>query len=245
MSQPNPPLAPRAALRWSVVRREVERIRPKTILELGCGMGGFGVRLAKMADYTAAEPDDSSYEVATGRITPAGGTVIHGDHNKIEAGRTFDLVCAFEVLEHIADDAAALEGWLPLVKPGGHLLLSVPADPERFGPHDVVAGHYRRYTRESLGERMEGAGCTDIRLTNYAWPIGYLLDAVRDHLMKDKAEAAGATPEERTAGSGRILQPRARAMGALIQAGVAPFALLQRTRKTTGPALVAVAKRPA
>lgn len=241
---PNPPLAPRAALRWSVVNRIVQEIRPKTVLELGCGMGGFGVRLAKLADYTAAEPDDSSYEVASQRITPVGGKVIHGDHNKIEEGKQFDMVCAFEVLEHIADDAAALEGWLPLVKPGGKLLLSVPADPERFGPSDVVAGHYRRYTRDSLRERLTEAGCVDVKLTNYAWPIGYLLDAVRNRLTKGQVESAGDTPEERSAGSGRILQPRARAMGALIQAGVAPFALIQRARTDKGPALVAVATRP-
>jgi SAM-dependent methyltransferase len=246
MSEPNAPLTPRAALRWSVVRRVVEEIRPETILELGCGMGGFGVRLAKLADYTGAEPDDSSYAAASRRITPLGGTVIHGDHNKVEEGRQFGLVCAFEVLEHIEDDGAALEGWLPFVKPGGRLLLSVPADPERFGPSDVAVGHYRRYTRESLHERLAEAGCVDIELTNYGWPLAYILDSVRDRLTKGQAESSGGhTPEERSAGSGRLLQPRARAVGAIIQAGVAPFALIQRTRTDKGPALVAVATRPA
>lgn len=242
---PNPPLTPRAALRWSVTRRIVEQMQPKTILELGCGMGGFGVRLAKLADYTAAEPDDSSFEIARQRITPVGGTVIHGDHTKVPEGNQFDLVCAFEVLEHIADDAAALAGWLPLVRPGGHLMVSVPADPQRFGPSDIVAGHYRRYTSDSLRARFVEAGCVDVELTHYGWPLAYLLDVVRNRLMKGQVELAEDTLEERSAGSGRLLQPRTQAIGALIQAGIAPFALLQRTQTDKGPALVAVATRPA
>jgi len=47
--------------------------------------------------------------------------------------RIYDMVCAFEVLEHLKRDEAALRDWITLVRPGGHLVLSVPAGPERFG----------------------------------------------------------------------------------------------------------------
>ena len=240
----NPPLAPRAALRWNVVRRVVSGLRPATILELGCGQGAMGTRLAQMATYLAAEPDDKSFETAHARITPLGGTVLHGDHNKVPAGVTYDVVCAFEVLEHIADDASALAGWMPLVKPGGHLVLSVPSEPDRFGPWDGLVGHYRRYDAASLTARLTEAGGVDVKMIHYGWPLGYLLDSVRDRLAGGKA-AEGETAEERTSGSGRILQPSGALAGGAIKLAVSPFVALQRMRTGKGPGLVAVAQRPA
>ena len=245
MSQPDPPLAPRAMLRWSVARRMIEQLRPATVLELGCGLGAVGVRLARTASsYTAAEPDDQCFEVAHARITPLGGTVIHGDHNKVPTGTRYDLVCAFEVLEHIADDAAALADWLPLVRPGGHLMLSVPGDPQSFGPSDVLAGHYRRYTADQLAARLTEAGAVDVQIRHYGWPLGYLLDSVRNRLSKDRVAAAAERPEERTSTSGRLFQPTSPLMGTAVKVGVAPFALLQAARPHAGPALIALARHP-
>jgi SAM-dependent methyltransferase len=247
-------------LRWCVVRPIVANLRPGTILELGCGLGAVGVRLARMGTYTAVEPDVRSWAVANDRIAPLGATVIHGDHTKADHTKAdhtkadhtkapdaagYDLVCAFEVLEHLADDAAALAEWLPLVRPGGHLLLSVPADPRRFGPWDELVGHYRRYTAEQLRDRLVEAGATDVRLIHYGWPLGYLLDTVRNRLAGRRAGGAAGTAEERTESSGRVLQPRHVIQGGLVQVGVAPFAALQRLRPGTGPGLVAVATRPA
>jgi SAM-dependent methyltransferase len=239
-----PPLAPRARMRWSLVRRIVADLAPTTILELGCGLGGVGVRLATMARYTAVEPDDQSWAVAHERITPLGGVVVHGDHNKVPPG-SYDLVCAFEVLEHIADDAAALADWVPLVRPGGHLLLSVPADPTRFGPFDVRVGHYRRYTAEQLRERLADAGAVDIDVKHYGWPLVALLDAVRNRLSRDSVSEDGGSAQERTSTSGRVFQPTKALTGTVIGVGVAPFIVLQRMRPGAGTGLVAIARRPA
>ena len=236
----DPPLSPRAALRWSVVRSVVTGLRPRSIVELGCGLGAVGVRLARLAPYTAVEPDLDSYRTARSRL---GDAVIHGDHTEIVPG-TFDLVCAFEVLEHIDDDASAAAQWLALARPGGHLLVSVPADPERFGPSDVLVGHYRRYTAEGLRERLIGAGGVDVSVRHYGWPLGYLLDSVRDRLAARRVATAAPSATERTHTSGRVFQPRQRVTGGLIRAGVAPFALLQRTRPGHGPGLIALARRP-
>jgi SAM-dependent methyltransferase len=247
MSKPaaDPPLAPRARLRWSVVSRLVAGLAPQSILELGCGLGGVGVRLARIARYTAVEPDEQSWMVAQGRIAPVGGEVIHGDHHKAPTDRQYDLVCAFEVLEHIADDAAALADWLPLVRPGGHLLLSVPSDPQRFGPWDTLVGHYRRYSAAELAQRLDEAGATEVVLRHYAWPLGYLLDGVRDRMARGRVGSAAGSAEERTSSSGRLLQPNSPLAAAVTRVGVAPFVLLQSLRPGTGPGLIAVAQRPA
>lgn len=249
--RPDPPLTPRAVLRWSIVGRTVADLRPRTVLELGCGLGAVGVRLARLAAYTAAEPDDVSVGVARRRLAPAGGAVIHGDHRAVPAGSRYDLVCAFEVLEHIADDAGALAAWLSLVRPGGHLLLSVPANPDSYGPWDEVVGHHRRYSADQLRQLMTGAGAVDVTVRHYGWPLGTVLDAVRELLFPaGRAGRAAAPPRDedtarhRTHGSGRVLQPTSATQGLLIRAAVAPFSAAQRLRPRHGPGLIALATRP-
>lgn len=70
----------------------------------------------------------------------------------------FDQVVCLDVIEHIRDDSAAVAGIAALQKPGGRLLLSVPAIPALYGPKDVRVGHYRRYSRRALVEMLERQG---------------------------------------------------------------------------------------
>lgn len=254
-----PALAPRAWLRWDLVDRLVTELRPATVLEIGCGQGAMGARLARRADYLAVEPDPTSYAVAEARVTACGGTVLPADHTGVPAGRSYDLVCAFEVLEHLDDDKAALADWAALVRPGGHLMLSVPAFADRFGPMDTRVGHYRRYDPDQLAARLTEAGLVDPRVQVYGWPLGYALEAVRNRMdarhlasVTDGAGGTGGTgggareptPEERTAASGRHQQPGGGPVGRAIELATLPFRRLQRLAPTRGTGLVAVATRP-
>jgi SAM-dependent methyltransferase len=226
-----------------MVRPQVQRLRPASLLELGCGGGAFGTGLVQLTPaYTAVEPDETSWRLAYERITPLGGTVIHGDHTKAPEPN-YDLVCAFEVLEHIADDEAALADWAPLVRPGGHILLSTPAVPERMGAWDEAVGHFRRYSPEQISVRLRDAGFVDPWVHCYGWPIGYVLEGVRNRVATRRRMGFG-TIEERTGSSGRQLQPRKRITGAAVRAATAPFELLQRAAPTRGIALVALARKP-
>lgn len=67
-----------------------------------------------------------------------------------EAIGAADLVLLCDVLEHVEDDQTFLLDLVSLMKPGAHLLLTVPADPRLWSPHDDVYGHFRRYTRTTL-----------------------------------------------------------------------------------------------
>jgi len=209
---PMPPLAIRAWLRYDVVKRVIDRLKPETALEIGCGQGAFGARLADEAQYLGVEPDEISYQVARKRIEPRGGKVLHGVHLVVPEGSTYDLLCAFEVLEHIEDDKEALAEWLPLVRPGGHLMLSVPAFQERFGAMDCHVGHFRRYSPAELEERLLEAGLTDVEITVYGWPLGYALEAVRNRIDEKKhADDGDASIEELTAANprSRLMNPQA------------------------------------
>ncbi|MGH3714114.1 MAG: class I SAM-dependent methyltransferase [Micromonosporaceae bacterium] len=238
-----PPLTARASLRWAVVAPLVSRLKPTEILELGCGQGSFGARLATLGHYTGVEPDESSWNVAHERIAPQGGTVLHGDHHKVPEGSQYDLVCAFEVLEHLSDDASPLAEWVQFAKPGGDVLVSVPADQERYGPSDELVGHYRRYSPQQLAELLGSAGLTDISVRRYGWPLCYLLEVAHNRVAARKLNSAADTAEERSATSGRFLQPTG-AAGGLIRLGVKPFNALQHLAPRKGTWLVAQAKRP-
>lgn len=74
------------------------------------------------------------------------------------APRSFDVVLALDVIEHLDDDAAALRACHELVSSGGLLVVTVPAGPSLWGRQDVVSGHRRRYTRRTLAGAFARAG---------------------------------------------------------------------------------------
>jgi SAM-dependent methyltransferase len=241
-----PPLSPNAWLRWDVI----ERLVPPDVvdvLEVGCGQGGVGTRLAQRYSYVGVEPDEVSAGVAAERLRAAGGrgVVHHGDLSVLDPAARFDLVCAFEVIEHIADDEAALREWADRLRPGGSLLLSTPAFQHRFGPADEMVGHYRRYDPPVLGRLLREAGLGEVELVQFGLPLGYLLEAGRNVAGRRRAADVADIPvAERTGASGRTLQPGLPLQAAVARYGTWPFRRLQRAFPGHGPGLVARARRP-
>ena len=239
---PGAPLTPNAWLRYDVVARMLPA-GLRDVLEVGCGQGALGARLAQHYDYLGLEPDQASCTVAQRRIKAAGrGEVRNIRLDALGPGR-FDLVCAFEVLEHIDDDAAAVRQWAARLRPGGWLMLSVPAHQRRYGPADELVGHVRRYDPAAITTLLASCGLTDIEVRQYGFPLGYALEAARNMIGRRRlAAAAGRSAAERTAASGRLLQPDSGARGAAARYGTAPFRLLQRGFPGTGTGLVVLAR---
>ncbi len=123
---------------------------PPEILEVGCGTGSNLPMLVRFGNVTALELDDYARE----HIPPIQGVSIAKgwlpDGLEAVYGKRFDLICLFDVLEHIERDEEALAVLRSYVRPGGRLLLTVPAYQWMFGTHDRILGHYRRYTRTRL-----------------------------------------------------------------------------------------------
>ena len=242
-STTHPPLSPNAALRWGLVREHFEAIQPESVLELGTGLGAVASWLAARVHYVGVEPDATSRARAIARL-PETARVL-SDVGDLEEHETFDLACAFEVLEHIPDDRADLARWVEHVRPGGHVLVSVPADPERFGPADELAGHVRRYSSAALAILFEAVGLETVQIDHYGFLLGNALEMGR-HVIARRWLAGEATPGEaaaRTAGSARILQPPTWS-GPAIWLTTAPFRLVQRWFPSRGPGLVGLARRP-
>ena len=237
------PLTPNAWLRYDVITH-ILPAGVTDVLEIGCGQGSLGARLAQRYRYLGVEPDRTSWTVAQRRISAVGpgGEVRNIPVDALGTER-FDLVCAFEVLEHIEDDATTLKDWSVRLRAGGWLLLSVPAHQRRYGPADELAGHFRRYDPEALTALLASCGFTDIEIRQYGFPLGYLLEAARNQIGRRRLAASGTQSlAERTAGSGRLLQPSGGMIGATTRWGTAPFRVLQRAFPNTGTGLVALAR---
>ncbi|NJD07396.1 MAG: class I SAM-dependent methyltransferase [Methylococcaceae bacterium] len=148
------------------------------ILEIGAGTGGNLDMLAAFGSVSALEMDQYAREFATAKT---GGSVDIRDGRlpdriPFENSR-YDLVCLFDVLEHVDDDRAALAAIRPLVKPGGHLLLTVPAYRWLWGKHDEKLHHQRRYTAKELARRAIETGWT-VRKLSYFNTLLFPLAAV-------------------------------------------------------------------
>lgn len=238
-----PSLAPNAAMRWDLVRRLLRTIPTNSILEIGCGGGGFGVRLAARGEYLGIEPDLDSYATAKARIEPRGGAVRNATFAELGDEREFDLVCAFEVIEHIEDDVAAISEFSRSVRPGGWIMLSAPSRPDRFSHWDTMVGHYRRYTPASMSDLLSGAGFEQVSVRSFGWPLTYATEPIRNQVAAKRRDRTANSIADRTAGSGRQLQPRVLA-GTVIEALTIPFSLLQRVAPERGLGVVGIGQRP-
>lgn len=143
---------------WYVGRRQVlaaliERtVRPRPnsrILEVGCATGHNLPMLQRFGRVDAVELDDDVREIAQRRL---GRPVLADRLPELAAvpdGR-YDLICAFDVIEHIDDDDAALRAIARKLRPGAKLAMTVPAHPWMWSAHDVVNHHKRRYSKAAL-----------------------------------------------------------------------------------------------
>jgi SAM-dependent methyltransferase len=241
----NPPLSIHAWLRYAAIHRLLPEKASGTVLEIGVGGGSVGVLLARRFDYVGVELDDTAISLARQRFARHdldAARLLHGGLERVE-GQRFDLVCAFEVLEHLEDDRSAVEEWGSLVQPGGTLLFSVPAGPERFGAADAKAGHFRRYRRDDIRRLVGDGEFTDVRMLNYGYPAGYALEGARNLLARRELRKE-RTQVERTLASGRWLQPSDWA-APITRAAATPLQVLQRPFMTVerGTGIVVAAMR--
>lgn len=121
-----------------------------TILEAGCGTGGNLASLARRGRIAAFEPHLDAIELARARYPGLGiregslPAAIPYD------AKSFDLVAALDVLEHVDDDKQSAAALVEMVKPGGWLIVTVPAHQALWGSHDRRLFHRRRYGRRQL-----------------------------------------------------------------------------------------------
>jgi SAM-dependent methyltransferase len=158
----------REALLLAEIGRICRSTPVREILDVGCGDGLFFDALARFGEVDGLEPDASLLHDARWRDRIAVGRLGAG----FRPARTYDLLLMLDVLEHIEDDRAALDSAWELTRPGGVLLLTVPALPWLWSRHDEANAHFRRYRAEGLRRILEGAGfeVQSVRFA-FAWTV--------------------------------------------------------------------------
>jgi SAM-dependent methyltransferase len=154
--------------RRAIIRSELARLplrRPAVVLDAGCGSGRTMQELVGFGEVHGLELDPEAAELARGR-----------GHGEVHTGRleelpwppdSFDLITCLDVIEHTPDDGATLSALREVCKPGGWMLITVPAYPSLWSLHDVANHHYRRYSRRTLRAVAEGSGWRVVRLSSF------------------------------------------------------------------------------
>jgi SAM-dependent methyltransferase len=128
------------------------------VMEVGCGTGNVLRMLEKACSRGLVAGMDlfsDGLKFARRRVQIP---LVQGDMVHPPFRTKFDLVCMFDVLEHLPDDESILRSVSDLLGKDGHLLLTVPADPRLWSFFDTASHHFRRYTRADLLAKMERAG---------------------------------------------------------------------------------------
>jgi SAM-dependent methyltransferase len=133
------------------------------VLDVGCGTGGVLAHLAERA--TTVGVDRSRQALAHCRRRGLTRLAV-ADMDRVPfAPATFDVILMLDVLEHFHDDVAVVANARPLLRPGGALLVSVPAHQSLWSPHDEVLHHVRRYDVAGVRRALESGGFRIRRLT--------------------------------------------------------------------------------
>jgi SAM-dependent methyltransferase len=154
--------------RLAVLRSALRRVLPRgplRLLEIGCGTGNVLSALVEFGEVVGIEVNDAFLAVAR-----AGGLDVRKgalpDDLPVATGWA-DVVLLLDVIEHVDDDVGALRGARRALRPGGLVVITVPAYAWLWSGHDVVLGHRRRYVAADLRRRVEVAGYHVERLSYF------------------------------------------------------------------------------
>lgn len=165
--------------RQHIIRKQLRNIvkdpEKTRILNVGSGTGATIPLLERYGKVTNVEVSDDAIEYAKSRGVET--VKVKGIKLPFKAN-SFDLVVAFDVLEHIEDDRGALKEWNRVLSKGGKVMITVPAHEWLWSSHDESLHHYRRYTVSEMHRKFNRAGFNVIKRTyaiTFSFPliVGY------------------------------------------------------------------------
>ncbi|MFW5696980.1 MAG: class I SAM-dependent methyltransferase [Fimbriimonadaceae bacterium] len=154
---------------WFVSRRRLALrllkragISEGLILDAACGTGAVTEQLADLGKTVGVDISDHAFKFIQERADRGAlgqVSLVKGDVQNLPLrGDQFEAAVSLDTLEHVQNDGAGAAELFRTLKPGGRLVVNVPAFRWLFGPHDVALMHHRRYTKAELRRLLEGAG---------------------------------------------------------------------------------------
>ena len=159
-------------------------------LEIGSGLGHYAADWAAsgVPRLTASEADPDRLAVLTERFADQPAITVCELTVPISLTAEHSAVVAINVLEHVPDDVGALKAFTGLLRPGGRVVLVVPAFPSAMSAFDLAIGHQRRYRRQTLRTALEQAGL-QIEVLHHVNSIGLLGWYVAVKALKGRPKA--------------------------------------------------------
>jgi len=186
--------APRYLLRRQLVLNCLKNENKSNLLEIGSGPAVLLYELASNGwNCSALERSVEALKIAKKLHNQQDLAIIH-EQPESDWSNKFNWILAMEVLEHIDDDFTALREWATWIKPGGKILLSVPAHQKKWNSTDVWAGHYRRYEKDQLVDLFEKSGFQVEKVMSYGFPLANIIEPIRawhhGRLLKEKEDTS-------------------------------------------------------
>lgn len=188
-----------------IVRHWIDRLWQQkaeecSILDYGAGTGAFAKSIEDLGRISVLDAYPESQEMLRKHFNEKQMIEVSQDGLKMESeGNRFDFVTALDVLEHIEKDGEAVKEILRVLKPGGHLIVTVPADMKLWSYWDEELFHFRRYTRSGLVQLFDGVAwkLNTVCYTNFAayWPIR-LVRRLFQKRTPEKAKEGGVRLED-------------------------------------------------
>lgn len=151
----------------NIIECYADRDRTLDMLDIGCGIGGMvgGLQSLGRLNLTGSEIYLSGLKYARSRLPAA--EFIQLDATKIPFRDAFDIIGAFDVLEHIDEDETVMASVRDALRPGGLFLITVPQYPWMWSHLDDIVHHKRRYTRSELVRKLRASGFDVLRTTSF------------------------------------------------------------------------------
>lgn len=189
--------APRYLLKRDRILKYLAKKPTGKILDIGCGASAMLLDFKQIGlQPEGLENADEARDVAKHFLKNT-NIPLHVTPKENFVSR-YDYLVSCDVLEHIEDDHTAFSEWTTWLKPGGKVVIAVPAFMSKMGPHDVWAGHYRRYERDTLENLMKAGGIEIESIESFGFPITTVTHTLR-HIVAKRSNKSKVDTDDKTA----------------------------------------------
>jgi len=167
-------------LRNELIIKLIKKTNSKEVIDMGCGTGKTTVELFNHFDISGCDISEELLEIARKKSDKI--NFIKDDMRTIKSEKKYDCALFLGVTEHIEDDVEVLKNTKNILKGGGYIIIEVPAFMFLWSKRDESLGHYRRYTKKILKQKLEDSGY-EIVFMKY-WKFSMLFGTLLTKILK-------------------------------------------------------------